>query len=484
MAALSGSEEGSLGFDELVRASKVEPDQARRGLTWLSSKGLVRTTETTTARLEPASRIPPELALFERAASSPDPQTMRQARQAFSSDAEFSAALGRARSLGWVTIASSAEGPALRVSDSEGPADLKGVLDAVSAGTTGSLDGAGREMLEDLKRRGIVNEVRTTSSSVALTGSGRAALSASQEGNGLDRMTPEILASGAWKGQKLRPIDVASKGATFYPGRRHPVRDFIREVKEAYVSMGFTELDGGSVHPAFWNFDALFIPQDHPGREMQDTFYIEGMTERTLVRKGVVDRVASTHEGGWLTGSRGWGRPWRVEEARRLLLRPHNTVLTVRSLSESGNEEKRVFAVSKVYRNENLDYKHLHEFHQMDGIMVGKGLNVRHLMGFLSEFYKKLGMRDVKLWPTYFPYTEPSMQVMGYSDAVKDWVELGGAGVFRPEVTRPLGVTVPVLAWGPGIERLMLLKYGLDDLRELYGNDLTWLRGRAEHAGR
>ena len=118
----------------------------------------------------------------------------------------------------------------------------------------------------------------------------------------------------------------------------------------------------------------------------------------------------------------------------------------------------------------------------MDGIMVGKGLNVRHLMGFLKEFYRKLGMNDVRLWPTYFPYTEPSLEVVGYSKATRSWIELSGSGVFRPEVTMPLGVRVPVLAWGPGVERLMLMRYGLEDMRDLYGGDLSWLRSRRELA--
>ena len=202
-----------------------------------------------------------------------------------------------------------------------------------------------------------------------------------------------------------------------------------------------------------------------------------------MKRTGVVANVAWTDERGWKTGSRGWGYRWDIEEARRLVLRTHNTVLSVRSLAEEGGTERRVFAVSKVYRNENLDYKHLAEFYQMDGIIVGKGLNVRHLMGFLTEFYKKLGMDRVKLWPTYFPYTEPSLEVIAFSKTVNSWVELSGSGVFRPEVTVPLGVRVPVLAWGPGIERLMIMRYGLDDLRELYRNDLSWLRERRELAG-
>ena len=256
------------------------------------------------------------------------------------------------------------------------------------------------------------------------------------------------------------------------------MNEFIEEVKEAYISMGFTEIEGAAIQPALWNFDALFTPQDHPGRELQDTFYLMSMEDDSIKREGVVDRIASTHEDGWRTGSRGWQYRWNTEEARRLVLRTHNTVLTVRAL-ESAKEDLRVFALGKVYRNENLDYKHLAEFHQMDGAIMGDGLNTRHLMGFLTGFYRKLGMSEVKLWPSYFPYTEPSLQVVGYSDLANDWIELGGSGVFRPEVTWPLGVKKPVLAWGLGIERLILLRLGLDDLRVLYDNDLGWLRRRA-----
>jgi phenylalanyl-tRNA synthetase alpha chain len=327
---------------------------------------------------------------------------------------------------------------------------------------------------------------RNESKSVALriTEEGVKATGQAESEDWIERVTAEVTAKIRLTGvsPRLRPIDVSAPASGFYPGRRHPVKEFINEVREVYLSMGFVELEGDSVQPSFWNFDALFIPQDHPGREMQDTFYLAGQVDETIRRSGVVDRVASTHENGWTTGSRGWRYKWRTEEARRLVLRTHNTVLTIKALSESKNKEARVFAVSKVYRNENLDYKHLAEFHQMDGIIVGEGLNVRHLMGFLKEFYKKLGMKDVKLWPTFFPYTEPSLQIMGYSEIAKGWIELGGSGVFRPEVTLPMGVDVPVLAWGPGIERLMLLRYGLDDVRGLYDSDLAWLRRRVEFA--
>ncbi len=434
------------------------------------------------SRLE-VVRKPPEVVLVSKVAEASHPPTVEELRREFPSPDEFSAAFGRARGSGWIRVEGTAPAT-VRLADSAGARTVESVLESISAGKGETeLPSGSAAIVADLLRRGVLRKAETRIVTVTITDSGRQSSSFSPAGDLIDRLTPDALASRAWRGKGLRPIDVEAKAPRFHPGRRHPVRDFIREVREAYISMGFTELQGRSVHPGFWNFDALFIPQDHPSREMQDTFYLEGLSDSKLSRTGTVAKVAATHENGWKTGSRGWGYRWRVEEARRLVLRTHNTVLTVRALSESRERETRVFAVSKVYRNENLDYKHLAEFYQMDGIMVGSGLNVRHLMGFLTEFYKKLGMSEVKLWPTYFPYTEPSLQVIGYSKAVKSWIELSGSGVFRPEVTEPLGVRVPVLAWGPGIERLMLIRYGLDDIRALYGDDLSWLRERRELAG-
>jgi phenylalanyl-tRNA synthetase alpha chain len=473
---------GREDFRALIDDTGLNPDQVRRSIAWLSSKGLVLSSETTTTRMEVAGRTPPELTLFKSVSSAPSPPTLESLKSAFDSSDEFSAALGRARGLGWVAVDKTVTKQVVRVANREGPRTLESVIEAIRSGQDQSLSEDQRGILADLLKRGLVTEVQHRETSIEITEAGRAASEARVETQYLERLTPGILASRAWKGKALRPIDVEAKAPRFYPGRRHPVRDFIWEVRETYISMGFTELEGNSVHPAFWNFDALFIPQDHPGREMQDTFYLEGLIDKEMDRRGVVANVAATHENGWKTGSKGWGYTWRIEEAKRLVLRTHNTVLTVRALSESREKETRVFAVSKVYRNENLDYKHLAEFYQMDGIIVGEGLNVRHLMGFLKEFYKKLGMKDIKLWPTYFPYTEPSLEVVGYSDAAKAWIELSGSGVFRPEVTVPLGVTVPVLAWGPGIERLMLMRFGLDDMRALYGSDLNWLRNRVEIA--
>jgi len=481
LAALRGK--GWIDFDSLATSSGLSPDQVRRSLAWLTTKGLAESNDSVSTRLVVNEKNPPELKMAARLSSGP--VDLEQLKSSFASEQEFSAALGRARGSGWIAFEQSDGSTLVRLSDAKGPTGLSELMIAIEKGADeSSLSQVQAQALTDLLRRGLVSRESTKTVVVKATDSGEKVELEEPHGEYVERLSPESLATGSWKGKQLRPIDVEAPAARLPMGRRHPVRDFIREVREVYISMGFTELDGESVQPSFWNFDALFIPQNHPGREMQDTFYLAGLRDSTLERTGVVARVASTHEGGWKTGSRGWGYRWSTDEARRLVLRTHNTVLTVRALSESGDKEARVFAVSKVYRNESLDYKHIAEFYQMDGIIVGEGLNVRHLKGFLTEFYKKLGMKDVKLWPTYFPYTEPSLQVMGYSNMAKDWIELGGSGVFRPEVTKPLGVEVPVLAWGPGIERLMLLKFKLDDIRDLYSGDLGWLRNRVEYASR
>jgi phenylalanyl-tRNA synthetase alpha chain len=472
---------GSAPFEALVSATALNEDQARRALQWLASKGLVSMADSVESRLE-LVRQPPELDLIRTVTESTSPLTVDDLKRGFSSPEEFSAAFGRARGAGWISVDVEKE-PAVRIANPKGPEALRSLVESLNASRSeDELPPEQSALTPDLLKRGIIKRAETRSTTIGITDLGRKMSSERVDEDTLDRLTPEVIASGAWRGKRLRPIDVEAKAPHFFPGRRHPVRDFIREVREVYISMGFTELQGDSIHPAFWNFDALFIPQDHPGREMQDTYYLENLSDRKLSRSGLVANVAATHESGWRTGSKGWGYSWRIEEARRLVLRTHNTVLSVKALAESGEKEARVFAVSKVYRNESLDYKHLSEFYQMDGIIVGKGLNVRHLMGFLTEFYKKLGMSDVKLWPTYFPYTEPSLQVVGYSKPFRAWIELGGSGVFRPEVTLPLGVKAPVLAWGPGIERLMMMRFGLDDMRMLYGADLAWLRDRRELA--
>ena len=292
----------------------------------------------------------------------------------------------------------------------------------------------------------------------------------------VSQLTPELIQTGNWRNVKLRRFDVTAPGPVSYPGKIHPVQQIIQQVKEIFLEMGFTEIRGDMVETAFWNFDALFQPQDHPARDMVDTFYLANPKQGKLPKKAVVDAVAKTHENGWTTGSRGWEYKWSPDEAKKLVLRTHTTATTIRYLTKHKEPPVKVFSVDRVYRNEKLDYKHLAEFHQIEGIIMDRKVTLRDLMGTLKEFYQKLGLEKVQFWPSYFPYTEPSLQSTVYIPELKNWVELCGMGIFRPEVLAPLGVKHPVLAWGGGLERLILLKLALEDIRLLYKNDLGWIR--------
>ena len=238
--------------------------------------------------------------------------------------------------------------------------------------------------------------------------------------------------------------------------------------------MGFTEIEGDYVESAFWNMDALFIPQDHPARELQDTFYLSEPASFVINEKEILEAVKQIHEDGGNTGSKGWGTNWSKENAQQALLRTHTTVGTIRYLADNPSPPARVFSVGRVFRREALDSTHLPEFTQVEGIIVEPEANFGMLIGVLKEFYRRMGFNDVRVRPAYFPYTEPSLEV-----EVKfgnKWLELGGAGIFRPEVTAPFELDCPVLAWGLGLERLAMLHLGIKDIRMLYQSDLKWLK--------
>jgi phenylalanyl-tRNA synthetase alpha chain len=343
--------------------------------------------------------------------------------------------------------------------------------------TVEELDPKMQNTVSVLKGRNLLETEEKTLREIELTKNGlnliRKGIEIQKE---VSQLTSELIRTGNWKKVKLRKFNVTAPGPEVLLGKSHPAQQIIQRVREIFLEMGFTEIRGSFVQTAFWNFDALFQPQDHPARDVVDTFYLANPKKGKLPEKSVVNAVAATHENGWKTGSRGWEYPWSLDEAKRLVLRTHTTADTIHYLFEHKDPPVKVFSVDRVYRNEKLDYKHLAEFHQIEGIIMDKKVTLRDLMGTLTEFYHKLGLDRVKFWPSYFPYTEPSMQSTVYVPKLKTWVELCGMGIFRPEVLAPFGVKHPVLAWGGGLERLILLKLGIEDIRLLYKNDLGWIR--------
>jgi len=325
-----------------------------------------------------------------------------------------------------------------------------------------------------LTRKGLLKARERHVRSLSLTEKGnKLAGSGLRVGEEITQLTPELLQSGRWKDAELRPYDVHTFAPASYGGKAHVLRESIARIRDIFLHMGFTEIRGDYVDSCFWNMDVLFIPQDHPARDAQDTFYMKNPARAEFPAE-LAEKVKKLHETGGDTGSEGWKYKWSEEEAHRTLLRTHTTVNTIRYLSEHPEPPVKVFSVGKVFRREATDPKHLAEFHQIEGIVMEEGANFRMLIGLIQEFYARMGFPEVRVRPSYFPYTEPSLEVVVNFDG--KWMELGGAGIFRPEVTAPFGLKHPVLAWGLGLERLVMKRYGISDMRLLYMGDLEWMR--------
>jgi len=361
--------------------------------------------------------------------------------------------------------------------------DLLAELSKRERGTEADLRAAGlavEEALELLKGRASWCEVREKiHRRIEIEKDGRALLSAGvEESVEVTQLTPELVASGKWRDVILRSYDVRLATDPVYPGKIHPLQRVLDETRHAYLEMGFQEIVSPIVESSFWDFDALFQPQDHPAREMQDTFYLRTPGECALpADPALVDRIRRVHEDGGDTGSIGWQYRWDPDKARRAVLRTHTTATTVRALAADPLGPRRVFCVGRVFRRETIDYKHLPVFYQVDGIVVDADASFANLLGTLAAFYRKMGFKQFQFRPAFFPYTEPSVEVYIWYEKRKDWVEMGGAGIFRPEVTEPLGCRVPVLAWGLGLDRLAMMRYDLSDIRDLYLPDTEWLKG-------
>jgi phenylalanyl-tRNA synthetase alpha chain len=371
------------------------------------------------------------------------------------------------------------------------------------------------------KRKGFLTIKERTARTIAATDKGRELIAGGAKGRRwVTQLTPELLTDGAWRDVELQPYDVTLAAKKLYPGKEHAFQRTLDRVRRVFLEMGFEEIISPWIESSFWDFDALFQPQDHPARDMQDTFYVARPDRCRLPDDKLVERIRRTHEDGGDTGSTGWQYRWSRDLATRPVLRTHTTAATMRALArhvarwEGGKVGKsqepepatpshlpslppshsrdlrpgraapscppgKYFIVGPVFRRETADFKHLPVFHQVDGIIVDKHASLATLIGTLSAFYAKMGFPKVKVTPSFFPYTEPSAEVHLYMEARGEWVEMGGSGLFRPEVTLPVGISDRVLAWGLGLERLAMMIHNLSSIGELYFATMPWLREEA-----
>lgn len=437
--------------EKLVESTKLSIDQVRRGMEWLKLKGLadIQETEKTFLRLgknglDAKNNGLPERKLVNEIQEGP--KSFEEIRNILKSD--FNAAIANAKKNDWIQIEKGESSSKISLKGKALPSPEEKLIDFLGTEEKLVNDIEDIDALTLLKKRpDFITENFTKFKTISL----------SEKAKDIDVDS----STGA--------IDVEAKVPATYVARIHPLKETINEIREIFVSLGFSEVLGNLAQPSFWNFDALFTPQDHPAREMQDTFYLKDMKASKFATSTQINQVSRSHK-------KGWRYDWNMSEAQRMALRTHTTCVTIKHLADNKPDESRIFSLGRVFRNEKVSYKHLAEFNQVEGIVIGKNVTLRDLMGLQEEFYRRIGLTKIKFWPTFFPYTEPSLQSMVYNDRLGKWIELFGMGIFRPEVTKPLGITKPVLAWGGGIERIAMLKYGLDDVREFYNNNLNWLR--------
>ncbi|MBT5842820.1 MAG: phenylalanine--tRNA ligase subunit alpha [Thaumarchaeota archaeon] len=433
--------------ESLEKSTNLSPDQIRRGIEWLRLKKLANVDESKTSTislgkngLESLQKGLPERRLLD--SLSAGSKKLSDLQRELGSI--FGPAMGLSRKNNWVEATSDQISLKTNPSILPGEKTLKQIGDKKLS--QNDIDKNDLSLL--LKRPDFIVEDIIKTRIISLADSAKS----------LDISD----SSGA--------IDVEAKVPEVFVARTHPLKDTLDEIREIFVTLGFSEIIGPMTQSSFWNFDALFTPQDHPARELQDTFYLDGISAKKIATPDQIRKVSESHK-------KNWRYNWDIHEARKMALRTHTTCVTIQHLAEKKPDEARIFSLGRVFRNEKVSYKHLVEFNQIEGVVVGKDANLRNLMGIQREFYKRIGITKIKFWPTFFPYTEPSLQTMVYNERLGKWIELFGMGIFRPEVTKPLGITKPVLAWGGGIERIAMLKYGLDDVREFYNNNLNWLRG-------
>lgn len=294
--------------------------------------------------------------------------------------------------------------------------------------------------------------------------------------NEITQLTPELLKDGSWRTKTFREFSFDIKPKRTLIGRPHPYIEFVNGVRTKLLSMGFHEVEGEIVETEFWNLDALYMPQSHPARDVHGVYFIKSPTHAKTLEDKFLSSVSKTHENGGKTGSRGWEYKFDTQQAKRLVLRSHGTVLSARVLAKFPEPPGKYFTIARCFRPDAVDSTHAPDFSQLDGIVVSKTINFRGLLGLLKLFANEIAQTDeIKFVPSYFPFTEPSASLYAKHKKL-GWVELGGVGIFRPEVTVPLGVDVPVIAWGLGLDRMAMLALNINDIRDLFSRDLDRLR--------
>jgi len=482
LIALRGADPPPLDEDELARRTGLAPDGLRGTLQRLRSKHLAIVDEEVeidrrlTARGEAALKSGlPERRFLDAITRHDGVLTTAVAAAEGMSDEERSAAVGILRRRGYLE-----EGAPFRLrAGAPSGADLlpEEILLKQIANREEDLDDA---IVAALERRGLVRTERRSIKHWSPSDEGRRLPLSESETDQLGAVTPALLLSGSWREHTFRPYDVRAPVPFLTGARPNRYAAWLEEFEEILIGFGFEQAEGPLLETEFWNNDVLFMPQDHPARSIHDALSVEGL-EGHAPPPELLARVAAVHEGRPLPGESvplgpGWGGTYDPRIAARPVLRSQTTAVSARYLARRPTAPFRMFSLDRNFRPEKVDARHGIEFTQCEGIVGEDGITLRHLVGMFQAFAEAIGIRELKIRPSYFPFTEPSIE--GYVRHPRlGWMEVFPGGLLRPEVTRPLGAEVPVMAWGIGIGRLALVALGCNDLRELFDDDIDHLRG-------
>lgn len=485
------SEHGPGSDSEAMAGTGMDEGSYRRAFQWLLSRemaSVVSSKKTVTVELGPVGELyyskgtTPELALIEAVKKGMTSLREIQKNELFDR-AQWGSAMGalvKARVL--------KKGPdGLILDDSTGgvfSVVWSGVYTVIGGGEVLHLSQLDQKVAAEVSNRApkrgksraefVINE--TESSVIEITPPGREALESARGKNTIGILTREILASGEWKNGSFRRYQVDIPPSRIHIGRFHPYAMFLDSVRDKLQAMGFQEMKGSLAENEFWNNDALFMPQFHPARDIHDAYYLEDGIEVSPPPRELGDRVKAAHENGGNTGGRGWEYSFEWDRSLKAIMRSQGTALSARTLGSDPDIPGKYFGIAKCFRYDQVDATHLPDFFQVEGIVLGEEINMRHLLGLLKLFATEVaGATEYKFVPAYFPFTEPSVE-LHVKHPTLGWFEMGGAGLFRREVCEPMGIDVPVIAWGLGLDRMALLALGLSDIRDLLSPDLTRLR--------
>ncbi len=235
-----------------------------------------------------------------------------------------------------------------------------------------------RDLIKQLKgRKGTIGEREVVDRTISLTEKGKEIVKEGIKIKPLQVLvTSELLQSGRWREVEFRRYDINAFAPSVYGPKPHPMNRIVEDIIQIFMEMGFTQIHGNYVESAFWNMDTLFIPQDHPARELQDTIYLDDPARFDLSKTqddpDFPNTIKAVHENGGDTGSAGWKYDWKMEVGEKALLRTHTTVNTIRSLYQNPEPPLKVFSIERVFRKETIDATHLPEFHQIEGIIHEK----------------------------------------------------------------------------------------------------------------